>query len=214
MTRDHDETARFPVTQMAQLCAAKRRNVPMPPSVQKQEPARLNRKFHHFVPGLSTGLLSLPGFQEHLWLCSGVPTMIPVGTICVCILIHACLIFSVLLSSMGRFLRLELTKVTHVLLDGNLGYARRATVQKAPRRDRVLYVCFPYILTGAGLINETKEYTDAARSLQVRVLHAFHCAFLLMFFCYIFQGYPTPTQVDNRRIYGPLQSSSLAGQIY
>ncbi|XP_026191370.1 uncharacterized protein LOC113146889 [Cyclospora cayetanensis] len=55
------------VLQKAQKCATKPKGARMPRLVSRP------------LIGLSTGLASLPGFQQHLWLCSGVPAMIPVS---------------------------------------------------------------------------------------------------------------------------------------
>lgn len=46
--------------------------------VGNQHRARVGETLLFVFLGLSTGLLSLPDFQEHMWLCSGTPTMIPV----------------------------------------------------------------------------------------------------------------------------------------
>ncbi|KAL8271970.1 hypothetical protein Esti_004094 [Eimeria stiedai] len=105
--------------------------------LKKESGVRRGVSMCNQVPGcsyasfsLTTGLLSLPNFTEHLWLCSGEPTMIP--------------------------------------LDGAV---------------------FAVKVGGAG-----KPF--APNSLLLRC------------------GYPTPSQVDNRRIYGPPQSPSLSGQLY
>ncbi|KAL8440183.1 hypothetical protein Efla_006996 [Eimeria flavescens] len=64
--------------QREQPCARRPPGVLSLPSVSSEKPNRIRGGLKKLLlAGLSTGLLSLPDFQEHLWLCSGAPTMIP-----------------------------------------------------------------------------------------------------------------------------------------